>query len=103
MFPCSSNLTFRTTPAHTIIVLSLVPSDPDFPYALESLDIRLTIPSSYPPDPWGLTVLNKDIPLGFARNLEKGVEAHVREIGGTLLGHLNWLDRNMENLLGMPP
>ncbi|KAF8938636.1 hypothetical protein BGZ58_000449 [Dissophora ornata] len=82
--------------------LKIVPSDPDFPYEIESLHIELIVPNDYPETPCGVQVLNKDIPKGFTTNLERGFAetAHQKK---SLLAHLNWLDVNMEQLLQKPP
>lgn len=46
--------------------LKIVPSDPDFPYEIEALHVRLYVPRNYPDTPCSLDVLNKDIPKGFS-------------------------------------
>ncbi|KAF8951343.1 hypothetical protein BGZ52_012335 [Haplosporangium bisporale] len=83
--------------------LKIVPSDPDFPYEIEALHVRLYIPKSYPDTPCSLDVLNKDIPIGFSTNLERGFKEAVVKQKRSLLAHLNWLDVNMEQLLQKPP
>ncbi|KAF9925572.1 hypothetical protein BGZ65_007668, partial [Modicella reniformis] len=80
----------------------IVPSDPDFPYEVPSLHVQLTIPPGYPQTPCTITVLNSDIPKGFAVNLERGFAAAALE-KKSLLAQLNWLDVNMEQLLQKPP
>ncbi|KAI7901731.1 uncharacterized protein BX663DRAFT_513864 [Cokeromyces recurvatus] len=91
----------------TIIRLSIKPSDPDFPYELDSLKLQLYIPIEYPKSPCSVQVLNSDIPKGFAFNLEKGFASHVdpsnSKIHQTLVRQMNWLDRNMETLLQQAP
>ncbi|KAG0212904.1 hypothetical protein BGX28_005366 [Mortierella sp. GBA30] len=86
----------------TIFQLRVLPSDPDFPYEIESLHVQLTVPKDYPRSCCSVQVLNKDIPKGFAFNLERGfAEAALQK--KSLLAHLNWLDANMEQLLQKPP
>ncbi|VEU19897.1 DEKNAAC100584 [Brettanomyces naardenensis] len=55
------------------------PSDPDFPYDLDFLNVTLSIPKSYPrrgASPT-ITVLNDDIPRGFSANIEIGFQQIV--------------------------
>ncbi|KAG0351510.1 hypothetical protein BC939DRAFT_463975 [Gamsiella multidivaricata] len=85
-----------------IFQLKITPSDPDFPYEIESLHIQLTVPKDYPQSPCSVEVLNKDIPKGYATNLERGFAEATRQ-KKSLLAHLNWLDVNMEELLQKPP
>ncbi|KAF9559121.1 hypothetical protein EC968_006733 [Mortierella alpina] len=86
----------------TVFQLQIVPSDPDFPYEIQSLHVQLTVPTAYPDTPCSVAVLNKDIPKGFATNLERGFAEAARR-PKSLLAHLNWLDTNMESLLQRPP
>ncbi|RCH84407.1 hypothetical protein CU098_002070, partial [Rhizopus stolonifer] len=92
---------------NSIIRLAIKPSDPDFPYELDALQLQLTIPKDYPEQPCSVQVLNSDIPKGFAFNLEKGYATHVDPSRSaahqTLVRQMNWLDRNMENLLQQAP
>lgn len=83
------------------LTFQLVPSDPDFPYDIESLECMLWIPKSYPaagrPT---LTVKNKDIPRGFQINIERGYDAIVAGAPqATLLGLMNRLDKQLETIL----
>ncbi|KAF9438176.1 hypothetical protein BGZ76_009383 [Entomortierella beljakovae] len=82
--------------------LKIPPSDPDFPYEIETLHINLTVPLDYPQSPCSLLVLNLDIPKGFSTNLERGFAQAVTQ-KKSILAHLNWLDVNMEQLLQKPP
>ncbi|KAG0260208.1 hypothetical protein BG011_002085 [Mortierella polycephala] len=101
---------FGTSPApasptldgDSVLGLHVVPSDPDFPYDVASLHVQLVVPKDYPRQPCSLKVLNKDIPVGFATNLERGFAGAALQ-NKSLLGHLNWLDVNMEQLLQKPP
>lgn len=88
--------------AATRLLFNLSPSDPDFPFELDHLECDLKIPKNYPKEesPPRLTVLNKDIPRGFAINVEKGWERLVEERrGATLLALLNALDKHLEEFL----
>ncbi|KAL9542538.1 hypothetical protein MBANPS3_008562 [Mucor bainieri] len=89
----------------TIVRLAIKPSDPDFPYEIDALQLQLTIPRDYPKVSCKVQVLNSDIPKGFAINLEKGYVARVESSTAhqTLVRQMNWLDRNMESLLQQAP
>ncbi|KAI9366826.1 hypothetical protein DFJ73DRAFT_805743, partial [Zopfochytrium polystomum] len=115
-----------TTADPTIVELSLVPTDPDFPFELESLRVRLILTTAGEPATGGRTgvgvhsrikVLNTEIPGDLARRVERGWERRVDVLGrsqtsasgagsglvggggSVLLGLLNWLDRELERLL----
>lgn len=88
--------------AATSLLFDLLPSDPDFPFELDHLKCQLRIPKNYPKDssPPTLAILNKDIPRGFAINVEKGWDELVQDrSGSTLLALVNALDRNLEEYL----
>ncbi|KAK2599847.1 hypothetical protein N8I77_011569 [Diaporthe amygdali] len=88
--------------AATSLLFDLLPSDPDFPFELDHLKCQLRIPKNYPKDssPPTMAILNKDIPRGFAINVEKGWDELVQErSGSTLLALVNALDRNLEAFL----
>lgn len=88
--------------AATSLLFDLLPSDPDFPFELDHLKCQLRVPRNYPKDssPPALAILNKDIPRGFAINVEKGWDELVQErSGSTLLALVNALDRNLEEYL----
>ncbi|KAG1112485.1 hypothetical protein G6F42_014730 [Rhizopus arrhizus] len=50
----------------TVVRLAIKPSDPDFPYVIDALQLQLTIPRDYPKVSSKVQVLNSDIPKGFA-------------------------------------
>lgn len=94
---------------------SMPPSDPDFPYELDSLKFSLAIPSLYPKDIKSLpsiVVLNSEIPKGFAVNIEGGFrkvslmakgalkdeEIELVE-GSSLLSQILTLDKYLEYFL----
>lgn len=87
----------------TSLLFSLYPSDPDFPFELDHLQCNLRVPKNYPKDSSAsprLLVQNKDIPRGFAINVEKGWSRLVEERkGATLLALLNALDKHLEEFL----
>ncbi|KAK0640922.1 hypothetical protein B0T16DRAFT_418735 [Cercophora newfieldiana] len=81
-------------------LFDLKPSDPDFPYDLDHLEVDLRVPAAYPAAPPQLSVKNRDIPRGFAINIEKGWAKLVEEKkGATLLALTNALDKNLESFL----
>lgn len=85
-----------------LLAFHLKPSDPDFPFDLDFLQCELQVPASYP-DPGvtpTLNVKNKDIPRGFAANIEQGWDRLARDRGeSTLLALTNALDKNLETFL----
>jgi len=85
-----------------LLAFDLKPSDPDFPFDLDFLQCELQVPAAYPDA--GVTptlkVKNKDIPRGFAVNIEQGWDRLARERGeSTLLALTNALDKNLESFL----
>ncbi|TLD25275.1 hypothetical protein PspLS_06113 [Pyricularia sp. CBS 133598] len=85
----------------TYLQFRIKPSDPDFPYELDYLEVEIRVPSSYPKQPPSLSVENRDIPRGFSINIERGWDKLVAERKGntTLLSLTNALDRNLESFL----
>lgn len=87
----------------TLLKFSLTPSDPDFPFEMTALECLLSIPLSYPHDRPSLKVGNKDIPRGFALNVEIGFENLANNQQETsLLELLKALDKNLEAFLSAP-
>jgi uncharacterized CHY-type Zn-finger protein len=87
----------------TLLKFSLTPSDPDFPFEMTALECLLTIPSDYPRSNPILKVRNRDIPRGFALNVESGFEGLVQEKHDvTLLELMKSLDKNLEAFLSAP-
>lgn len=82
------------------LLFALVPSDPDFPFELSRLDCRLRVPALYPAERPQLLVDNKDLPRGFAINIERGWDRLAeKRRGATLLQLVNALDKELEALL----
>lgn len=82
---------------------SLTPSDPDFPFEMTALECLLSVPASYPQDRPSLKVGNKDIPRGFASNVEYGFENLAKDkLDATLLELMKTLDKNLEAFLSAP-
>lgn len=81
----------------------LTPSDPDFPFEIESLECLLDVPKTYPETgPPSLKVLNKEIPRGFQVNIERGfdvIRAGTPHATLTLLALINRLDKELETIL----
>jgi hypothetical protein len=60
----------------TSLTFGLQPSDPDFPYEIESLQCVLHVPRTYPNGELPtIEVTNNDIPRGFQINIEHGFDA----------------------------
>lgn len=82
-------------------MLSLVPSDPDFPFDISSLQFDLYVPISYPRDPPLITVTNSDIPKGFSVNVDLGFRDLAKSNLGkkSLMNMMIDLDKNLETFL----
>lgn len=79
--------------------MKIVPSDPDFPFEMDVLDCNLQVPAQYPKDVPSIRVLNKDMPRGFAINVEKGFDRLAASKSLTLLDLMKSLDKNLEVFL----
>ncbi|KAI9326843.1 hypothetical protein BDR26DRAFT_809240 [Obelidium mucronatum] len=124
--PQPSSLQQQHSLPPTIIEFDMVPSDPDFPFDLEVLKLRMVIPTHvFQPDAvptlasilpgTRIKVLNTEIPPDLARAVEIGfrkrLDAHLLSNKGpgttlpalipgqVLLSLTNWLDRELEKLL----
>ncbi|KAG7805719.1 hypothetical protein KL921_005389 [Ogataea angusta] len=120
--PLDEFLTLATADKSNDLYLSflLKPSDPDFPYDLDFLNLSLCIPGTYPykgKNP-SLVVLNDDIPRGYSVNVEIGfleiatlamerrrkrpVESELQMVSGNdLLSMVLTLDKYLERFLSM--
>ncbi|KAG7818620.1 hypothetical protein KL909_005010 [Ogataea angusta] len=120
--PLDEFLTLATADKSNDLYLSflLKPSDPDFPYDLDLLNLSLCIPGTYPykgKNP-SLVVLNDDIPRGYSVNVEIGfreiatlamerrrkrpVESELQMVSGNdLLSMVLTLDKYLERFLSM--
>lgn len=85
----------------TLLKFEMQPSDPDFPYEIESLECVMSVPGSYPvAGKPTLVVRNKDIPRGFQINIERGFDTIAAAAPGvTLLALMNRLDKQLETIL----
>ncbi|TVY23328.1 Uncharacterized protein LHYA1_G007210, partial [Lachnellula hyalina] len=93
----------RQSDGSTLLRISLTPSDPDFPFEMTALDCSFIVPLAYPKIRPSLKVGNKDIPRGFALNVEAGFDGLVQEKpDATLLELAKSLDRNLEAFLSAP-
>ena len=93
----------REEPAHTVLQLPLTPSDPDFPYAMEVLILRMVVPQEYPVCAPRLTVLSQEVPATLRTQIEWAWHLTLSARTLTLLQGLHWLDRNLETLLVEKP
>ena len=85
----------------TAFTFKMTPSDPDFPFELESLLCVLHVPLSYPKNgkPF-LDVKNEELARGYQINVERGFDTLVTDYpGSTLLALINALDKQLESLL----
>ncbi|KAJ1961819.1 hypothetical protein IWQ62_003737 [Dispira parvispora] len=92
--------------ADTVLEVAFPPSDPDFPFDLSYVRLEFTIPAARPFTPTQFRILNDDIPMGVARNLECALEKHCQqhEAGGIRpVALIEWLDSQLEILLQQTP
>jgi len=86
-----------------LLKFSLPPSDPDFPFEMTALECLLSVPARYPKDRPSLKVGNKDIPRGFALNVEAGFDGLANDKpDASLLDLVKALDKNLEAFLSAP-
>jgi len=85
----------------TVLIFSMVPSDPDFPFEMVGLESELKVPLTYPTSGRpSLHVTNKEMGRGYQINVEKGFDVLVADSPrATLLGLMNALDKRLEALL----
>ncbi|KFA63594.1 hypothetical protein S40285_04111 [Stachybotrys chlorohalonatus IBT 40285] len=84
----------------TSLTFKLAPSDPDFPFELAYLDCEMRVPEAYPEERPALLVRNKDMPRGFAINIERGWQKLAQERSkSSLLALVHALDKNLESFL----
>ncbi|KAK1075218.1 hypothetical protein LTR74_000624 [Friedmanniomyces endolithicus] len=85
----------------TAYTFGLKPSDPDFPYEIETLQCVLIVPKTYPfSGTPTIRVKNNDIPRGFQINIERGFDTLASSSPNTtLLALVNRLDRELETIL----
>ncbi|KAG0645939.1 hypothetical protein D0Z07_8031 [Hyphodiscus hymeniophilus] len=87
----------------SLLQFKMAPSDPDFPFEMTALEVSLSVPSSYPKLKPSLKVGNKDIPRGFALNIESGFRGLTEDKpDATLLELMKALDKNLEVFLSAP-
>ena len=83
---------------YEIIYFKLKPSDPDFPFDLDFLELELKVNvQDTPSSP--LKVLNQDIPEELRSNIEMKWELESRL---NIFDRIKWLDRHLESLLILP-
>jgi hypothetical protein len=86
-----------------LLKFSLAPSDPDFPFEMTALECLLSVPLKYPESRPTLKVGNKDIPRGFALNVEVGFDGLADDKpDASLLELMKALDKNLETFLSAP-
>ncbi|KAK9237969.1 hypothetical protein V1525DRAFT_376034 [Lipomyces kononenkoae] len=84
------------------IRVSIQPSDPDFPFDLAYLHFILNVPTDYPSTAPNLTVINTDIPRGYALNIEHGFADEISKpaLGSmSLLQMIDALNERLEEFL----
>lgn len=101
----SPNESLQANSGATVLAFGMAPSDPDFPFAIDALACRLRVPATYPKEGRpSLSITNPDMDRGFQINVEKGFDALAAKLPqATLLGLMNTLDRQLEELLTAQP
>ena len=88
-------------PAYTKVSFNFSPTDPDFPFDLDFMTVELLIPKTYPIGACKMTnIIHQDIPANLINNIMSmfNRKANFKE-RPSLLELMNWLDRNLEDLL----
>lgn len=87
----------------TTLTFDMAPSDPDFPFEISFLQVKMIVPKNYPKEMPAIEVQNKDIPKGFALNVDAGFYSIAKEhLGRTsLLRIMYQLDNRLEEFLKM--
>lgn len=85
----------------TAFAFQMVPSDPEFPFEMVGLECLLHVPITYPKGGKPrLEVKNEDMGREWQARVEKGFASLVAGMpGGTLLGLMRELDKQLEGLL----
>lgn len=95
----SAKIISEKSSAVTVINAKIRPSDPDFPFDMESLELDIHIPQEYPQSDAWISVRNSDIPAGYAANIELGWKEIVQMRNKSLVKYLDDLDSRLEELL----
>ena len=82
----------------------MLPSDPDFPFEMDSLQCVLRVPLDYPrTQSPSLRITNQEMDRGYQINVEKGFHSlMIQSPTSTLLALMNALDKQLENFLVGP-
>ncbi|KAJ3337925.1 hypothetical protein HDU93_000312 [Gonapodya sp. JEL0774] len=98
--------TFRhvdSTDFADVYEVELVPTDPDFPFDLPGITLRLTVPTTYPAGSPRLSVMGPNsLPDNLRRKIQRGFDTWSERSGkdrGSLVKCVAWIDRNLETLL----
>ena len=83
----------------------MAPSDPDFPYELEALELLVSLNPDYPKSLPTFCVLNGNIPQDLKQKISADIEDRAIFYKNQLMLRpmLNWIDSNMERLLSPKP
>eukprot|EP01103_Thecamoeba_quadrilineata_P009880 TRINITY_DN2010_c0_g1_i1.p1 TRINITY_DN2010_c0_g1~~TRINITY_DN2010_c0_g1_i1.p1 ORF type:complete len:446 (+),score=84.85 TRINITY_DN2010_c0_g1_i1:85-1422(+) len=81
--------------------LSLIPSDPDFPYDLKSLQLQITIPQNYPAEACEFKVENEDLNETVKTQITTAIQQRSKAYLNKpmISGLLRFLDINLFRLL----
>ncbi|KAJ1649918.1 hypothetical protein IWQ61_009139 [Dispira simplex] len=90
----------------TVLEVAFPPSDPDFSFDLPYVRLEFTLPADRSRTPTRFRILNDNIPVGFARNLECALEEYCQQretTGIQPVALIEWFDSQLERLLQQAP
>ncbi|KAI8577089.1 hypothetical protein K450DRAFT_253593 [Umbelopsis ramanniana AG] len=100
-FPDSYRM-LRSDNHGTIIYLRIELSDPSFGLKSifgDTMDMCITVPPVYPLEPCQIEIMNDNLEDWRLLNIAYGFQQHVVEAPSSLFQHLNWLVRNLDDLM----
>ncbi|KAM3588482.1 hypothetical protein VKS41_000926 [Umbelopsis sp. WA50703] len=73
----------------------------------EAMDLNIIVPGVYPLEPCQMEIISEKLEdwrlIVYVRNIAQGFQRHVTETPSSLFQHLNWLVRNLGDLMREPP
>ena len=95
-----------TDPSTTTVLITFVPSDPDWPafLGIVQVTLKVALPKSYPAAPPCLTVTDSVIPDEIAQYMNASLVEFMtrwyasRSLSSPVRAAINWVDANLEHL-----
>ncbi|KAG2175540.1 hypothetical protein INT43_001187 [Umbelopsis isabellina] len=88
------------------IYLEIKLTDPEFGFRDifgDSMDLNIIVPDVYPLEPCQMEIISDKLEDWRLLNIAHGFQRHVTEAPSSLFQHLNWLVRNLSDLMKEPP